>query len=154
MVGFLAYTQQTVGKIYVNEFNVAKGEQGNGIGRKVMEHFLLSVDENRNENQKVVIKLRVDKIESKIAHEFYQRCGFVDRTEAGDSTTKYVKMTKTIEGPVGAKNEYCSRRAVPTGRVKLQRARSDKELVEPVEEIDLEKEEVMFDDNSDVSLDC
>uniref|UniRef100_A0A915E2Y6 HTH psq-type domain-containing protein n=1 Tax=Ditylenchus dipsaci TaxID=166011 RepID=A0A915E2Y6_9BILA len=50
---------------------------------------------------------------------------------------------------------HCFQRdgSVPTGRVKLQRARNDKELAELLEEIDLEEEQGMFDDDSDVSLD-
>ena len=65
--------------LYIHDIMVKPEYQGKGIGKTIMQKLLTKVEELRKENPDLLLYLGA----SKGKEEFYRKCGFITREEAG-----------------------------------------------------------------------
>ncbi|MBE6145805.1 MAG: GNAT family N-acetyltransferase [Firmicutes bacterium] len=65
--------------LYIHDIMVKPEYQGKGIGKTIMQKLLSKVEELRKENPDLLLYLGA----SKGKEEFYRKCGFITREEAG-----------------------------------------------------------------------
>lgn len=65
--------------LYIHDIMVKPDYQGKGIGKTIMQKLLSKVEELRKENPDLLLYLGA----SKGKEDFYRKCGFITREEAG-----------------------------------------------------------------------
>lgn len=65
--------------LYIHDVMVKPEYQGQGIGKTIMQKLLSKVEELRKENPDLLLYLGA----SKGKEDFYRKCGFITREEAG-----------------------------------------------------------------------
>lgn len=65
--------------LYIHDIMVKPEYQGKGIGKTIMKKLLSKVEELRKENPDLLLYLGA----SKGKEDFYRKCGFITREEAG-----------------------------------------------------------------------
>ena len=65
--------------LYIHDIMVKPEYQGKGIGKTIMQKLLSKVEELRKENPDLLLYLGA----SKGKEDFYRKCGFITREEAG-----------------------------------------------------------------------
>lgn len=65
--------------LYIHDVMVKPEYQGKGIGKTIMQKLLSKVEEIRKENPDLLLYLGA----SKGKEDFYRKCGFITREEAG-----------------------------------------------------------------------
>jgi predicted GNAT family N-acyltransferase len=65
--------------LYIHDVMVKPEYQGKGIGKTIMQKLLSKVEELRKENPDLLLYLGA----SKGKEDFYRKCGFITREEAG-----------------------------------------------------------------------
>lgn len=65
--------------LYIHDIMVKPEYQGKGIGKTIMQKLLTKVEELRKENPDLLLYLGA----SKGKEDFYRKCGFITREEAG-----------------------------------------------------------------------
>ena len=65
--------------LYIHDVMVKPDYQGKGIGKTIMQKLLSKVEELRKENPDLLLYLGA----SKGKEDFYRKCGFITREEAG-----------------------------------------------------------------------